>query len=138
MSTIEIQFDKKIDNSRVIREIDLRCRADYICITLLGAVFVFGALFYAWQQYQWIQHGYRIEEAQRRIDELSELGLQLRIERASLATPLRIGQIARDRLGMVAGDPGQYVVLEPGEPGTTTPAAPTLFALGEESRRVGP
>jgi hypothetical protein len=39
MSTIEIQFDKKFDNSRVVREFDLRCRTDYICITLLGAIF---------------------------------------------------------------------------------------------------
>ena len=112
MSTIEIQFDKKIDNSRVIREMDLRCRTDSICITLLGAVFVFGTLFYAWQQFQWIQYGYEIEAAQRQIDQLAEVDRQLRIERAKRATPQRIERIARTQLGMVSAGAGQYVAAE--------------------------
>lgn len=113
MSTIEIQFDKKIDNSRVLRQVDLRCRTEYICVTLLGAMFVFGALFYAWQQFQWIQYGYEIEKVQRQIDDLEEVGRQLRIERANLASPQRIDQIARVRLGMVSAGPDQYVVVQP-------------------------
>jgi cell division protein FtsL len=136
MSRIEIQFDKKIDNSRVVREFDLRCRTDYICITLLSAIFVFGTLFYAWQQFRWIQYGYQIEEAQRQIDDLSKVGLQLRIEKANLARPERINQIAQTELGMVRGAAGQYVALERDEmPGR---AAPTLYALGAESRSIGP
>jgi len=133
MSTIEIQFDKKIDNSRVRREIDLRCRTDYICTTLLGAVFVLGLLFYAWQQYQWIQYGYQIEAARQEIDELAEVGRQLRVERANLATPQRIDRIARSALGMISAAPEQYLVVEEpmsreqlailyeGEPGSQAP-----------------
>jgi cell division protein FtsL len=137
MSTIEIQFDKKFDNSRVVREFDLRCRTDYICITLLGAVFVLGTLFYAWQQFQWIQYGYQIEETRREIDDLSELGRRLSIERASLATPQRIDRIARQDLGMVRGGAGQFVVAE-GSNGRDPDAGPTLFALGEAARAIGP
>jgi len=112
MSTIEIQFDKKIDNSRVIREVDLRCRTEYICITLLGAVFVFGTLFYAWQQFQWIQHGYEIQAAERQIDELAEVNRILRLERANLASPQRIERIARQQLGMVSPVASQYVAID--------------------------
>jgi len=112
MSTIEIQFEKRIDNSRVVREADARCRLEYICLTLLGAMFVFGALFYAWQQYQWIQYGYLIEDAQRQIEQLDEVGRQLRVERATLANPLRIDSIARGELGMVGPEAGQIVTLE--------------------------
>ena len=112
MSTIEIQFDKKIDNSRVIREVDLRCRTDYICITLLGAVFVFGTMFYAWQQFQWIQYGYEIQAAERRIDELAEVDRQLRLEVATLTSPQRIDRIARTQLGMVSVVAEQYVAVE--------------------------
>jgi cell division protein FtsL len=137
MSTIEIQFDKKIDNSRVIRELDLRCRSDYICITLLGAVFVLGTLFYAWQQFQWIQYGYRIEAAGRQIDELAMAGRRLRIERASLASPRRIEQIARRQLGMVTPGVQQYVTLDKGGSGGSG-SAPALVALGERSRGIGP
>jgi len=137
MSTIEIQFDKKIDNSRVIREVDLRCRVDYICTTLLGAVFGIGILFYASQQFQWIQYGYEIEEAQRTIDELTEVGRMLRIEKQRLANPQRIEQIARGELGMVGAGPDQYV--SPGQDflRSEQESSTTLVALGKESR-LGP
>ena len=87
MTTIDIEFDKQIDNSRVHRVPDNLCRLEYLGLTLLGAVFVFGALFYGWQQYQWIQYGYRIEDSQRRIEELSEVGRQLRVERGRVGQP---------------------------------------------------
>ena len=111
MSTIDIHFDKKINNFRVVRETDLRCRLEYICLTMLGAMFVLATLFYAWQQYEWIQHGYRIEEAHSKIEELVEVGRQLRIERATLANPQRIDRIARTELGMVGPGVGQIVTL---------------------------
>jgi cell division protein FtsL len=112
MSTIDIHFDKKIDNSRIVRETDTRCRLEYMCLTLLGAMFVLGTLFYAWQQYQWIQYGYRIEESHRQIEELAEVGRRLRVERATLANPQRIDSIARTELGMVGPESGQIVTLE--------------------------
>ena len=112
MSTIDIHFDKKIDNSRIVRETDARCRLEYMCLTLLGAMFVLGTLFYAWQQYQWIQYGYRIEESHRQIEELVEVGRQLRVERATLASPQRIDLIARTELGMVGPGDNQIVTFD--------------------------
>ena len=111
MSTIEIQFDKRIDNSRIMRETDARHRIEYVGLTLLGALFVLGVLFYAWQQYQWIQYGYRIEEAQKKIEELVEVGRQLKVERATQANPQRIDSMARWELGMVSPEVGQVVTL---------------------------
>ena len=114
MSTIDIHFEKKIDNSRIIRPIDVRCRLEYICLTLLGAICVLGVLFYAWQQYQWIQYGYQIEEAQKKVEQLQETGRQFRIERATLSNPQRIDALARGELGMVVPGAGQVVTLEVG------------------------
>ena len=114
MSTIDIHFEKRIDNSRIIRPIDVRCRLEYICLTLLGAICVLGVLFYAWQQYQWIQYGYQIEEAQKKVEQLQETGRQLRIERATLSDPQRIDALARGELGMVMPGAGQVVTLEVG------------------------
>jgi cell division protein FtsL len=111
VSTIDIQFDKKIDNSRVLRPLDSLAGLEYLSLTLLGAMFVFGALFYGWQQYQWIQYGYRIEEAQKRIENLSEIGRQLRLERGVMASPRRIDETARYDLGMVVPQSGQIVTL---------------------------
>ena len=114
MSTIDIHFEKKIDNSRIVRDIDLRCRLEYLCLTLLGAIFVLGMLFYAWQQYQWIQYGYQIEEAQKKIEQLQETRLQFQVERATLSNPHRIDAIARGELGMVEPGVAQVVTLEVG------------------------
>lgn len=138
MSTIEIQFDKKIDNSRVIREVDLRCRHDYICITLLGAVFVLGTLFYAWQQYKWIQHGYEIAEARQSLEQLKEEGRKLSVERANLSSPARIEELARDYLGMVPPGPSQYLSVQPAQPTGDSTSGPTLVALDPGRRNIRP
>ncbi len=111
MSTIDIQFDKKIDNSRIQRDFDSSCSREYLSLTLLGAVFVVCALFYGWQQYQWIQYGYRIEEKQKQIEELVEVGRQLTVERGMLASPQRIDAIARS-LGMITPNPDGIVMLD--------------------------
>lgn len=129
MSTIEIQFDKKIDNSRVVREVDLQCRNDYICITLLGAVFLLGTLFYAWEQYKWIRYGYEISEAQTTLDRLREEGRALGLERANLATPARIEGLARNYLGMQTPGPAQYLTAQPPLPAGKPTSGPTLVAL---------
>ena len=127
MSTFDIHFDKRIDNSRIVRESDTRCRLEYMCLTVLGAIFVLGTLFYAWQQYQWIQYGYRIEESHQQIEELAEVGRQLRVERATLANPQRIDSIARTELGMVEPRTGQIVTMD-ADFGSSDPAFDTLLA----------
>ena len=111
MSQIEIHFDKQINNLRVVREPDARYRSEYMLLSLLGVLFVLGLLFYGWQRYQWIQYGYRIETAQKKMEGMAESNRQLRVERASLRNPQRVDSIARERLGMVVPAPGQLVTL---------------------------
>ena len=85
-------------------------------VTVLAAMFLFGLFAYGWQHYQWIQYGYRIEEAQKKKDQLAEIGRQLRLERASLRSPQRIDSIARGELGMVVPAPGQLVTFSADAP----------------------
>jgi len=113
---IEIHLEKRIINNNVVREADSKSHRDYIVVTALGAVFLFGLFAYAWQHYQWIQYGYRIEEAQKKKDQLAEIGRQLRLERASLRSPQRIDSIARGELGMVVPAPGQLVTFSADAP----------------------
>jgi cell division protein FtsL len=108
---IEIHLEKRIINNNVIREADARSHRDYIIVTVLGAIFLVGLFIYGWQHYRWIQYGYRIEEAQKKKEQLAEIGRQLRLERASLRSPQRIDSIARRDLGMVIPIPGQRVTL---------------------------
>ena len=108
---IEIHLEKRIVNNSVIRQIDAKSHRDYIVVTALAAIFLFGLFAYGWQHYQWIQYGYRIEEAQKKKERLAETGRQLRLERASLSNPQRIDSIARKQLGMVVPAPGQLVTF---------------------------
>ncbi|HEY2384745.1 MAG TPA: cell division protein FtsL [Terriglobia bacterium] len=122
---IEVHIEKRIINNHVIREADVKSHRDYIFITVLAAVFLFGLFVYGWQHYQWIQYGYRIEEAQKKKEQLSEIGNQLRLERASLSNPQRIDSIARGQLGMVVPVPGQLVTFNADAPLTIpTPQPP--------------
>jgi cell division protein FtsL len=113
---IEVHFEKRIINNNVIREADSKNQRDYIVVTALAAMFLFGLFAYGWQHYQWIQYGYRIEEAQKKKDQLAEIGRQLRLERASLRSPQRIDSIARGELGMVVPAPGQLVTFSADAP----------------------
>src|SRR5215468_3328157 len=108
---IEIHIEKRIINNNVIREADFRSHRDYIVVTVLGAIFLLGLFIYGWQHYRWIQYGYRIAEAQKKKEQLAEIGRQLRLERASLSNPQRIDAIARKQLGMVVPVPGQLVTF---------------------------
>ena len=114
--SIEVHYEKRIINNNVIREADSKGHRDYIVVTALAAMFLFGLFVYGWQHYQWIQYGYRIEEAQKKKEQLAEIGRQLRLERASLRSPQRIDSIARGELGMVIPAPGQLVTLSADAP----------------------
>ncbi len=110
----EIYFVKRIDNSRLRREVDPRkCRQ---CLALLGVgvlVFIFGLLF-AWQHFQCVRYGYEIEQLKTQRESLEEWNHQLRVEQASLADPQRIDQVARRELGLVPPGPRQLVQVGDG------------------------
>src|SRR5438552_16154380 len=121
---IEVHLEKRIINRNVIREADAKSHRDYIIVTALAAMFLFGLFTYGWQHYQWIQYGYRIQEAQKKKEQLSEIGQQLTLERASLRSAQRIDSIARHDLGMVVPAPGQMVTM-PADAPLTIPSQQT-------------
>ena len=131
---IEVHFEKRIINNNVIREADAKSHRDYIIITALAAMFLFGLFAYGWQHYQWIQYGYRIEEAQKKKQQMAEIERQLRLERASLSNPQRIDSIARKQLGMVVPAPGQLVTFNAHAPLTIPKPLPPQPAALEAKR----
>jgi cell division protein FtsL len=122
LMAIEIHFEKRIVNQNVVREADGRSIRDYIVVTALAALFLFGLFVYGWQHYQWIQFGYRIQEAQKKREHLVEMGQQLRLERAALRSLQRIDLMARRDLGMILPLPGQVVTLRADAPMTIPPS----------------
>jgi len=102
-------FVKPINNSHVVREVDLERRRE--CFSLLGLgflVFLFVLLF-AWQHFQCVRYGYQVEQLKAQYTTLEEQNHQYRLEQAALVDPQRIDALARTRLGMVTLDPRQVI-----------------------------
>jgi len=105
----EFYFVKPINNSRVVREVDLERRRE--CFSLLGlgfVVFLF-VLMFAWQHFQCVRYGYQVEQIKAEYTTLEEQNHQYRLEQAALADPERIDTLARTRLGMVTLTPQQVI-----------------------------
>jgi cell division protein FtsL len=109
--SIEVVFEKRINNANVCRDVDVAQRRQYFLLTFLSAVFVVGLLLYGWQQYRWISLGYDIEKAKIKKQELLEYQRQLIVQEQIWAAPGRIDETARIDLGMVVAAPGQIVRL---------------------------
>lgn len=107
---IEFVFEKQIHNAAVHHDVDVEQRRQYFLLVGLAGLFMLGLLVYGWQQYQWVQSGYEIANAQKQRDELAEYRKQLLVERTLWARVERIDNIARTRLGMTLPAPGQTVM----------------------------
>jgi cell division protein FtsL len=137
-SFTDIQFVKRIDNSRLRREVDREKRRECYCLLGLGIlVFLFGLLF-AWQSFQFVRDGYQVEEIKAQRDAMEEWNRQLSLEQASLADPQRIDKLARRELGLAPPQPQQVIRVggatsASGETGTPQ-FARNLPAAGELPR----
>ena len=106
--TTEVRFVKRIDNSRLRREVDPRKQREcYRLLALLVLVFAFGFA-YAWQHFQCLRLGYEIQALKDERAAMQQLNRQLRLEQASLADPQRIDTLAQGE-GLTAATPRQLI-----------------------------
>jgi cell division protein FtsL len=117
--SFEHAIHKDVKNNAIIREVDeARQRGLWKSVAVAGVLVVM-LLFWAWQQFELLQHGYRLEEMQRERAAEVEVGRRLRLEIETLKSPKRIEQIATEQLGLVAPTQGEALVIErvvPAEP----------------------
>jgi cell division protein FtsL len=95
-------------------------RTAAVCVFLVGVL-----LFWAWQQFELLRHGYRLEQMQRDRAAETEINRHLRLEIDTLRSPARIERLATDRLQMVPPGPDDASVIER----VTTPPAPPRSAV---------
>jgi cell division protein FtsL len=69
-------------------------------------------LFWAWQQFDILRHGYRLEELQRQRAAEEEVARHLRLEIETLKSPRRIEELATERLHLVAPTREEAIVIE--------------------------
>src|ERR1039458_2874503 len=122
----EFYFVKHIDNSRLMREVDVERRREFLSLFGLGVLVFSFVLLLAWQHFQCVRHGDQIEQLKAEYATLEEQNHQFRLVQAPLADPKRINRRARTKLGMVTPNPQQLIRLGAPEPVAKAPHSPEL------------
>jgi cell division protein FtsL len=112
VETFEYAIRKDVRNNPIVREVDERRQRELWQSIGVGAVLVVVLLFYGWQHFELLQHGYRLEKMQLERADEQEIGRHLRLELETLKSPQRLHKLATEQLGMIEPGPGDAVVLE--------------------------
>jgi cell division protein FtsL len=113
VSTRHYQISKRVPNEQLVRQVDQRRHKELLMVAATGLSLAAALLAYAWQHFEMIQYGYRMEELRLEREYLVKIHRQLALERAALASPDRIEAIAKRELGMTSPTESQIVVIEP-------------------------
>jgi cell division protein FtsL len=119
MEPFEYAIKKDVRNNPIVREVDrARQRELWESLGVAGMV-VMVLLFSAWQHFELLQHGYKLEEMQQQRAAEEDAGRKLRLEFEALRASERIESLATGRLHLVEPSPDDAVVIErvlPAEP----------------------
>jgi cell division protein FtsL len=127
IETFEYAIRKDVRNNPIIREVDERRQKELWQSIGIGFVLVVVLLFSAWQHFELIRHGYRLEQMQRERAAEEEINRHLKLEIETLRAPQRIEKLATERMGMVAPTADDAVVLE--RVTQTKPPAQSVLAV---------
>ena len=108
----EYAIKKDVRNNIIVREVDeARQRELWKSVGMAGFL-VLVLLFSAWQHFELLQHGYRIEQMQKERAVEEQLTRRLRLEIEALRAPKRIEAIATNQLHLVAPTRDEAIVIE--------------------------
>ena len=112
MEAFEYAIKKDVRNNPIVREVDeARQRELWTSIAVAGFLVVV-LVVSAWQHFELLRHGYRIEAAQKERASEVEINRHLRLEIETLRSPARIERLATERLQMISPGPGDASVIE--------------------------
>ena len=110
--TFEYAIKKDVRNNPIVREVDEERHRELWRSVMLGVFLVAVLLFSAWQHFELLRHGYRLEQMQTERTAQEEINRHLRLEIETLRAPERIARIATQRLRMVTPGPGDATIIE--------------------------
>jgi cell division protein FtsL len=121
MSAVDFEYaiKKDVRNNPIVRELDEARQRQLWRSVWIGGVLVLVLLFSAWQHFELVRHGYRMQQMQQERAAQEEINRHLRLEIETLRAPRRIERIATEKLHLVAPTRDQAIVIE-----RVTPAAP--------------
>ena len=107
----EYAIKKDIRNNPIVREVDHARQRELWRSVVVGVLLVAVLLFSAWQHFELLQHGYRIEQMQQERAEEAEANRHLRLEIETLRSLSRIERIATDELNLVEPTSDEAIVI---------------------------
>jgi len=122
----EYAIKKDVRNNPIVREVDNARHRELWKTVGVAWLFVVILLVWAWQQFDILRHGYRVEEMQRESAAEEETARQLRLEIETLKSPKRIEELATQKLHLVAPTRDEAIVIERVVP--TEPPARSVIA----------
>ena len=123
MSAHKYAVKKDVRNNPIVREVDEIRQRELWRSVAVGIVLVVVLLFSAWQHFELLRHGYRVEQMQQERAEEEEINRHLRLEVETLRSPKRIERIATEKLDLVAPSHEEAVVIERVMPSPPTGAS---------------
>ncbi|HKT47519.1 MAG TPA: septum formation initiator family protein [Candidatus Acidoferrales bacterium] len=114
----EFYTAKRIDNSRVVRNVEPAKMRNLYRTAALGGIIAMCFLLYIYQHFRCIDLSFQLEAVKAKQAEAASLNSALKLEIAGLRDPKRIDVIARRQLGLTETLPAQVREYE------TTTGAP--------------
>jgi len=110
--TFEYEIKKDVRNNPIVREVDRERNREMVRSVGIGVFLVVVLLFWAWQQFELLRHGYRLEQMQQERAVEAEVNRHLRLEVQTLRSPERIERLALGRLHMIAPRAEDSAIIE--------------------------
>ena len=112
VETFEYAIRKDVRNNPIVREVDEERQRELRQSIGIGCLLVLVLLFSAWQHFELIRHGYRLEEMQRERATQEDINRHLTLEIETLRARQRIEKLATQQLGMVVPGSDEAIVIE--------------------------
>jgi cell division protein FtsL len=103
---------KDVRNNPIVREIDRTRQRELWRSVAIGSLLVAVLLFSAWNHFELLRHGYRLERMQEEMASEAEIRRILNLEIESLRSPQRIERLATEKLRLVAPQHDEAIVIE--------------------------
>jgi cell division protein FtsL len=110
--SFEYAIKKDVRNNPIVREVDLDRHRGMFRSMGVGAFLVIVLLYSAWQHFELLRHGYRLEQMQRDLTAEVSASRHLHLEIETLRSPARIERIAKRSLHMVEPAPEDASIIE--------------------------
>jgi len=107
----EYAVRKDVRNNPIVREVDAERQAEMWKSAALWALPLVAVMFWTWQHFEIVRHGYRLEEVQRERSVEEDAGRHLRLDIETLRAPARIEALARKQ-SLVTPTHEDAVVIE--------------------------